>query len=103
MKGRLFSQAFCLFACVAGHQYHIYQYDKREAEKKANYLAERDYICQQTGISPDEFEKMRHNEALERQMGVMGESEEARRARDGDFFTAEQRAEIAAALKAAKQ
>merc|ERR1712130_5115 len=34
MKGRLFSQAFCLVACVGGHQYHIYQYEKREAEKK---------------------------------------------------------------------
>merc|ERR1712130_307984 len=34
VKGRLFSQAFCLVACVGGHQYHIYQYEKREAEKK---------------------------------------------------------------------
>jgi len=103
MKGRLFSQAFCLVACVGGHQYHIYQYEKREAEKKELYTAERDYICQQTGISHDEFEKMRHNEALERQMGATVETEEARRIRDGDFFTAEQRAEIAAALKAAKE
>lgn len=99
MKGRLFSQAFCLISCVGGHQYYIHKHNEKELMKKQAYEMEKEHICRQTGMSPEEFEAMRHNEAQQRQVDndLMG------RRPDGDYFTAEQRKEIELAIKAVRQ
>ena len=68
MKGRLFSQAFCIAACVGGHHYYAQKAEQRELEKKERYEAERDHICRQTGITHEEFELRKVKEAEERKM-----------------------------------
>ena len=68
MKGRLFSQAFCIAACVVGHHYYAHKAEEREAEKKRRYEAERDHICRRTGMTHDQFEQRKIEEAAQREM-----------------------------------
>lgn len=101
MKGRLFSQAFCIASCVVGHHYYAQKAEQAQLEKKERYEAERDHICRQTGITPEEFELRKVKEAEERQMMKSSNAnEELKRQRlmEGDYFTAEQRAELNKAI-----
>jgi len=105
MKGRLFSQAFCIAACVGGHHYYAQKAEQRELEKKERYEAERDHICRQTGITHEEFELRKVKEAAERKMMKSSNAnEELKRQRlmEGDYFTPEQRAELNKALAEAR-
>ena len=99
MKGRLFSQAFCVACCVIGHHWNYANWEKAEQLKKEKYEMERLHICSQRGISIEEFEEMRYEEHQARLNHQNSPTQQkiARRL-DGGYFTPEQKAEIEATL-----